>query len=50
WISLLPEPEDEWDQCQQILEGHKDTLMSAVFSRDSTLIASASGDKTVRVW
>ncbi|MDE3090018.1 MAG: WD40 repeat domain-containing protein [Chloroflexota bacterium] len=32
------------------LTGHKDSISSIVFSPDSTLLASGSNDKTVRLW
>ncbi|KAH7176071.1 hypothetical protein EDB81DRAFT_751477 [Dactylonectria macrodidyma] len=38
WISHAPEPEDNWDQCQKILECHTDLVTSVAFSHDSTLV------------
>ncbi|OAF98476.1 uncharacterized protein CC84DRAFT_1238634, partial [Paraphaeosphaeria sporulosa] len=36
--------------CLQTLEGHSDQLTSVAFSPDSTRLASASTDGTVKVW
>ncbi|KAF2734271.1 WD40 repeat-like protein [Polyplosphaeria fusca] len=37
-------------ECVSTLEGHSDWVRSVAFSHDSTLLASASDDHTVRVW
>jgi len=50
WITTKPIIEDHWNACLQMLEGHSDGVMSVTFSHDSKLLASASYDKTVRIW
>ncbi|KAL5598562.1 uncharacterized protein BROUX77_006396 [Berkeleyomyces rouxiae] len=50
WITLLPEPEDNWDQCQQILEGHRSKIKSLALSLEGALAATSSDDKTIRIW
>ena len=42
--------EDNWNACRQTLEGHSNGVNSVAISADSTLIASASDDKTVKLW
>ncbi|PWI65057.1 hypothetical protein PCL_07469 [Purpureocillium lilacinum] len=50
WISPQPKVNDDWSQYLQTLEGHKYSVMSVAFSNDSTLVASGSADKTIRIW
>ena len=42
--------EDNWNACRQTLEGHSNIVNSVAISADSTLIASGSGDTTVKLW
>src|SRR2546421_3371101 len=50
WITIKPAMGDKWSACLQTLEGHSDSVCSVAFSHDSTRLASASGDKTVKIW
>jgi WD40 repeat protein len=49
-IALKPGMSDEWGACLQTLEGHSDWVNSVAFSHDSTRLASASDDSTVKIW
>jgi hypothetical protein len=49
-ISIRPALSDGWSACLQTLEGHNSYVSSVAFSHDSTLLASASWDKTVKIW
>ncbi|RAH76681.1 WD40 repeat-like protein [Aspergillus japonicus CBS 114.51] len=50
WISGARVVEESWGACLQTLEGHHNWVTSVVFSHDSTRLASASNDKTIKLW
>jgi WD40 repeat protein len=50
WLTIKPAMMDKWGACLQTLESHSDSVNSVAFSHDSTRIASASGDETVKIW
>ena len=41
---------DEWSACLQTLEGHSEHVRLVAFSHDSTRLALASYDNTVKIW
>ncbi|KAF2183663.1 hypothetical protein K469DRAFT_667871 [Zopfia rhizophila CBS 207.26] len=50
WITTKPAIGDKWSACLQTLEGHSGSVSSVAFSYDSARLASASLDKTVKIW
>jgi WD40 repeat protein len=49
-IMVKPAMSSSWSACLQTLEGHSSAVSSVVFSHDSTWLASASDDNTVKLW
>jgi len=49
-IIIKPAMQDKWNSCLQTLEGHGGRVYSVAFSHDSTWLASASDDGTVKIW
>ncbi|KAF5846014.1 hypothetical protein GGP41_008478 [Bipolaris sorokiniana] len=49
-VTIKPAMGNGWSACLQTLEGHSSSVSSVAFSHDSTRLASASSDRTVKIW
>jgi WD40 repeat protein len=49
-VAIKPDISNGWSACLQTLEGHSQSVNSVAFSHDSARLASASWDRTVKIW
>jgi WD40 repeat protein len=49
-VAIKPAISNGWSACLQTLEGHNGWVWSVAFSPDSSRLASASDDSTVKIW
>jgi WD40 repeat protein len=50
WLKELPQVEEVWSPLIQTLAGHSSEVTAVAFTHDGTQLASASWDKTIKLW
>lgn len=50
YVEINPAIQERWNACLLTIEGHRGGVNSVIFSHDSARLASASYDKTIKVW
>lgn len=50
WVLNEPLVDKDWSTCLQTLEGHSNSVDLIAWSQNGSRLASASYDKTVRIW
>ncbi|KAM3561804.1 hypothetical protein ARSEF4850_003037, partial [Beauveria asiatica] len=50
WVAAKRGVEDNWSPCLRALEAHSQYVNAVAFSPDGTFMASASADRTIKIW